>query len=187
MTDWISELRDSISREHSGRPAIATLSTVRMTPDGPHADARSVVVRKLMNDGTLLITSDGRSEKSGQIRANPSATAVFWFPSLRKQFVVDGKVLIIGPADEKPIRLQAWRDLSNSTRAMFHWPASGSARNEMDLFCEAIDADAAMPDSFEVLLLEPEKVDILDLNPFPHSRLRWSFVRREWSGLQINP
>jgi pyridoxamine 5'-phosphate oxidase len=189
MPNWIEELKRVIAQEGSGKPIIVTLATVRVGGVQPGSDARSVVVRQVLEDGTLLITSDARSQKNAQLRANPSATAVFWFRSQRWQFIIDGEVKILraGDPDTAAQRQAAWRDLSGSSRALFLWPPPGEERREEAVFEKSVSAEAAVPPTFEVLLLQPARVETLDLNPHPHLRVRWDNRGGAWESLVVNP
>ena len=53
-------------------------------------------------------------------------------------------------------------------------------------FPKAIPASDPPPASFEVIVLTPQVVEHLDLNPHPHRRRRWS---REagWAAEELNP
>jgi PPOX class probable FMN-dependent enzyme len=184
MVHWREDLVAFIHAELGAKPAIATLATV----DGANADARSVVVRQVLGDGTLQIVSDARSQKNHQLKQNPSAAAVFWFSGMRKQYRIAGTVKILGEKDDSnPSRLAAWHDLSDSARALFFWPPPGETRRVSDEFPQFIPLETAMPASFEVLMLAPHSAEILDLNRHPHMRVRWKLLDKVWRVEALNP
>jgi pyridoxamine 5'-phosphate oxidase len=76
--------------------------------------------------------------------------------------------------------------LSDSTRATFFWPHPGQPLNPDELFPDAIGPAAGPPATFEVLIIRPDQVEHLDLNPHPHRRRRW---RRQtnWELENLNP
>lgn len=187
MTHWISELKKNLAGEFEKRPVVATLATIGTASATHRADARSIVIRDLLDDGTIIITSDACSEKNAQLRSNPSATVVLWLPALRWQCIVDAQASILGHESTAGIRLDQWRKLSDSTRAMFAWPAPGEAFDSSAVFAEAIAADANPPESFEVLVLKPIAVETLNVRAHPHRRIIWSRTVDEWTSRVVNP
>ncbi len=187
MASWTKTLAELVVGEFKAKPAVVTLATVGIISGKASANVRSVVVRQVMDDGTLLITSDARSDKNVQLRENPSASAVFWFPSQRKQVVVNGEIHILDALDSTGVRDRAWRESSDTSRALFFWPPCGKTRKDEDFFCSAIKEDAAIPESFEVLLLKPACVEALDVSAWPHVRIRWERKASVWQATAVNP
>jgi pyridoxine/pyridoxamine 5'-phosphate oxidase len=187
MSNWIDELKNNIAGEYERRPAVVTLATVNQTPSGPNADARSVVVRDLRDDGTVIITSDSRSEKNAQLRLNPSATAVFWLASQRWQCIVTGEMLILDHLSNDQRRIELWQRLSDATRAMFTWPAPGERFDATGDFTRQLDSGTLPPDAFELLLLKPLAVETLDVRAHPHRRVVWKRAGDQWESNVVNP
>ncbi len=184
-----------MNREFAGRPRLATLATVDVA-GAPRA--RTVVCRRLDEDGMAWITSDARSEKNSQLREDARAELVFWLPEARRQARLAGSVVIFDAADATGNRAGLWRELSNATRATFLWPAPGAQKAIDDSSGagsaakrlptpESLPADAAPPKAFEVLVLVPTRVDLLDLNPRPHARRVWRKTAGGWVERAINP
>jgi pyridoxamine 5'-phosphate oxidase len=185
MNTWRDELVADIHTELGVKPAIAALGTVnRNTPD-----ARCVVIRQVLGDGTLQIVSDARSEKNKQLRLNDAAVAVFWFSRLRKQYRIWGQITALGAEQELDLRrIAAWGELSDSSRALFYWPTAGEPRLDSDSFPKLIAQDIAIPENFEVLLLAPNRVETLELNPHPHLRKKWTLeASLIWRCVVVNP
>src|SRR5689334_16169437 len=122
MIEWHSMLSQSLQAEYGPRPNVGTLATV---DPGGMPRARAVVCRRLAEDGSAYITSDARSGKSQEARANPHAELVFWLPSRREQFRLWGEVERIGPGSSDPELAEAWIQLPAVTRATFFWPQPG--------------------------------------------------------------
>ena len=179
MPDWLDSLRSDLDRAPG--PRVATLATV----DGTTAEARSVVVRHIADDGSLAFTSDGRSDKNRQLRANPSATLVFWLPLAKRQFRLAGHVTIVPPDD--PRRPTQWARMTDGARSMFLWPPPGDPRDDAIDFASAVPAETPVPPSFEVLVFTPARVELLDLTSTPHRRTRWLPSSEGWAGQTINP
>lgn len=173
-------LRTDLDRDHGGR--VATLATV----EGTTPDARSVVVRGLGDDRTVTFTSDGRSGKNAQLRANPAATILFWVSKVKRQYRLGGTVAILPTTD--PRRQQQWSALGDAARALFAWPPPGQPRDDAARFPPTVPATDPMPASFEVLVLTPARVETLDLGQTPHLRQRWSRTGGfGWSCVTVNP
>jgi pyridoxamine 5'-phosphate oxidase len=164
---WLQLVRAAAASE-PGRPTIIALATVDAAGD---PQVRSVVCRRIDDEGQLWITSDARSAKHDQLARDPRAAAVAWFPATREQFRFNGTIEIIGSRSNEPARAELWRELPPATRATFYWPAPGQPRAPLDQFVETADA-AESPASFEILVLQPDRVEHLLLAAHPHRRQR---------------
>jgi len=112
---------------------------------------------------------------------------VFWLPTLKEQYRVAGVVSVLTSTDDDPRRLTLWRALSDATRAMFFWPPPGRPREaDPSAFPEAVGPEVEPPEDFELLLIDPERVEHLDLKPSPHRRRRWH-AEGEWEEEELNP
>ncbi len=184
MSEWIGRLRKALDAEYGDRPRVGVIATVDRH-GAPHA--RSVVCRRIEDDGSLWIASDARSGKNMHVRHESRAELAFWLPGLRQQYRVAGVVSVLCATDDDPRRPELWRELSDSARALFAWPPTGRPREEPpDAFPRAVPAEVEPPDEFEVLVIDPERVDHLDLNGHPHRRRRW-YGDGEWVEEEINP
>lgn len=177
MSDWVAEMKAALDAEYGAKPRIAALATV---DEGGRPRVRSVVCRRVEEDGSLWVASDARSDKNEQIRARPFGEMVFWLSTRREQFRVAGEMEVVRGDDLR--RIPAWRDLSDSARALFLWeppgmPIIGTGGDNP----ERVPADAAIPESFELLILHPDRAEHLDLKPHPHHRRRW----REANGWEV--
>jgi pyridoxamine 5'-phosphate oxidase len=177
---WVTSLK---SAADAGKgPLVATLATVS---EAATPEARSVVVRHVGDDGTLTFTSDARSTKDGQMLARPRVVLVFWLPESRLQFRVAGSARL--RSADSVERLEAWKKMSDSARAVFAWPPPGLRRGEDGAFPARIGADAAPLGSFDVWVVSPDSVDALDLRQHPHLRQRWNVADGHWSAETVNP
>jgi pyridoxamine 5'-phosphate oxidase len=185
MTPLVTQLlKDALDLEWPHAPPVATLATV-----DAHCRprARSVIVRNITDDGNLWIASDARSEKNQHLRTTPDAELVFWLPTTRQQFRLLCEAQVIGKDTADPRRQQAWINLTDATRALFVWPTPGKPRSDCDVdFVRAVSALAPIPDSFELLVLEPDELDHLQLNPHPHRRTRYR-LENAWQPEELNP
>ena len=186
MIDWLDALRTDLDAELGHAPRVAALATVAGTGDAPTAEARSVVVRDLGDDGSLTFTSDARSDKNAQLRANPSATLLFWLAKANRQYRLAGTVAILSLDD--PRRQRQWARMSGGARALFLWPPPGEPRTDGAAFPPKVPAETPVPPSFEVLVLTPARVETLDLGQTPHLRQRWTPAGGlGWARVVVNP
>lgn len=179
---WLEPFRAAEAHD-VGRPLIVALATVDEAGD---PQVRSVVCRRVDDDGALWIASDARSAKHWQLTRHPRAAAVAWFATTREQFRFTGLIEVLGPSSNSPARADLWRALSPETRGTFLWPDPGEPRTAPDdAFARASDA-VGPPNSFEILLLRPTAVDRLVLTSHPHHRWLWTLAR-EWNVQELNP
>jgi PPOX class probable FMN-dependent enzyme len=180
---WIAPLRQALAAEFTSGPVIATLATVDR--DG-HARARCIVVRRVNDDGTMLMVTDGRSGKACQARHHSQVELVFWLPKARLQFRVKAAARFIAACDGDPLLAEMWQALSDETRATFFWPPPGRTREPDSNFSRGVSADVEPPVDFEVVVFEVESVDRLDVGCFPHIRTHW-VADGVWREQALNP
>lgn len=178
---WITELRQALRDEFDDAPWVVTLATI--DADGS-PDARSVICRRVDDEGTLWVASDARSRKNAQLRERQGAAMVFWLPTLRVQIRVRGGCDVLPSADPQAVPL--WHDLTDASRALFLWPAPGEPRKQEDVFPQGAPATAPVPPTFEVIRLWPRLVERLDLAVRPHRRRRWR-ADEGWREVELNP
>jgi pyridoxamine 5'-phosphate oxidase len=182
--EWLIEFRRSAGELSSAKPLVATLATVDA---GGSPRARSVVLRHVGGDGSLWFVSDARSDKNAQLAESNEAEIVVWLPEAREQFRFFGTVDRLGAAATGGMRLEIWRQLSDTSRALFFWPAPGTPRTQEDAaFAPTVDAATAPPGTFETLFLEPTQVEHLRLLTHPHQRRRWR-IENGWEREELNP
>ena len=180
MTDPLAGLAAALDEECGPRPRVAVMATVDAAG---RPRARNVVCRRV-GAGGIWVASDARSAKNAEVRANPAVELAFWLAGRREQFRVAGRVEFLAGTD----RRAAWEGLSDAARALFRWPAPGAPRVDgPDAFPAAVPPDGPIPESFEVLALMPEAVEILDLKPHPHRRRRFRRAGAEWAVEEVNP
>ena len=183
---WLLPLQTALDAEFGARPRIAALASVDEA-GGPQV--RHVVIRRVEQVGRIWIASDARSEKNHQLRQTPRAALSLWLPTLREQYRLSGPVQVIGPADNDTRRLALWTNMSDAAQGLFAWPPPGTPRDPADDeggYPAAFPVGATPPDAFELLLIDPDIVEHLDLNPHPHARHRWE-ADDGWNRRLLNP
>lgn len=177
------------AHDRAGLEAYMQLATVR--PDGTPAN-RTVVFRGFLEPDRLLCAADARSEKMDQLDGNPAVELCWYFPRSREQFRIRGTATVIeaGHPDAEMLvaRDTVWLGLSGSVRVQFAWPEPGSDRADASRFDIPAPAKASPPPEFCLVVVEPARVDHLELRPFPHER---RIYQRDgsgnWTGTAVNP
>jgi PPOX class probable FMN-dependent enzyme len=183
MLSWLNELRTALNDEFGDKPKVMILATVDRS-GAPHA--RSLICRRIDEEGRLFAATDSRSEKSSQLQGDRRAELVFWMPTLRMQFRISGETKVIAFPQDEPLRKEIWREMSDESRSLFFWPTPGVAADTDDAFAEAVSADVPPPRAFEILIIEPKQVDRLALDAHPHRRRLWR-IDTNWTGVDVNP
>jgi PPOX class probable FMN-dependent enzyme len=182
--EWLVELSAAMGAVQRNVPLIATLATVDWQG---RPRARSVVCRRLADDGSVWIASHARSEKNEHARESKLAELVIWLAQPREQFRLFGEVGVLDAEDQTGGRLDLWQDLTDASRALFYWPTPGKPLEPNPAaFPPGMPADKAPPEAFEVLVLRPTQVERLQLRPHPHARTRWR-AERAWTAEALNP
>ena len=180
---WLAELREAKETVHG--PTLVYLATLGKN-GSPRV--RTLVVRGVEEDGSLLSCSDARSDKDDQLKSDPRAEGVLWFEEPKVQFRLRGECRVVSVGDDDDaLRERVWKKLKDSGRMLFAWPEPGGPRADDSQFVEGVGEDAAVPDNFEVLRLSAAEVDRLDLSQTPHRRTIWTPDGGEWSGREVNP
>lgn len=186
MAEWIDVLSKSLADEYgTDKPRVCTMATV---DKNGHPRARSVVCRRISPDGSIWIVSDGRSEKSEQLKATPQCELVFWLPTSREQFRVQGSVKVLDERSKEAVRVELWKELTDQSRALFFWPSPGAKRLDApETFKESVESATPPPAHFEVLVVRPRRVEQLQLAGHPHRRRRWMLAGNWSAAAEVNP
>jgi PPOX class probable FMN-dependent enzyme len=166
------------------------LATIRQ--DGRPAN-RTVLFRGfLLDTHRLTFVVDRRSAKVEDVTRLPWAEACWYFPATHEQFRIGGATSLVGAAEADPalreVRGECWRELSDSARLSFAWPAPGEPRNARSPFPTDVPDRASPLPQFCLLVLDPREVDHLEINGNPQNR--WNYRCDDlgrWSAVEVNP
>jgi PPOX class probable FMN-dependent enzyme len=191
LAPWRSPLARALHRNRSDVTSrYPQLATVR--PNGRPAN-RTVVFRDFLADSNcLLFITDGRSDKIAQLASNRQAELCWYFTKTREQFRIGGTIDIVSAEDANAepgaIRHDLWERLSEKSKQQFVWPPPGHPRvAEGYDFVEDLD-EWAPPDTFAVLIFDPDAVDHLELKGTPQNRYQyWQLDNSDWDSQAINP
>ncbi|MDY6936070.1 MAG: Npun_F5749 family FMN-dependent PPOX-type flavoprotein [Cyanobacteriota bacterium] len=191
VAPWRGDLAGALHRNRR-LPYARYLQLATIGADGRPAN-RTVVFRGFEeNSDRLQIITDARSQKVGQITENAWGEACWYFPKTREQFRLSGRSILVGAdcteAFLQRARRTAWEKLSDRAREGFAWPQPGQPRAGLEAF-EVATPDPSEPlPQFCLLLLDPDRVDLLQLRSHPHDRRL--YLRQEdgtWLVREVNP
>lgn len=191
IAPWRSHLAGALHRNRSlVYSRYLQLATVRV--DGRPAN-RTVVFRGFLEDrDQLKFVTDARSEKVEQIGDQPWGEVCWYFPNTREQFRILGQLTLVGANHPDPelqkARQMSWQELSDAARLQFAWPHPGELRADAEAFQPSLPDPIQPLSDFCLLLLEPLRVDHLELRGEPQNR--WLYEVDEsgnWSMKGINP
>ncbi|MGK7923260.1 MAG: Npun_F5749 family FMN-dependent PPOX-type flavoprotein [Trichodesmium sp.] len=191
LAPWRSLLAKSL---HRNRSLVYSryLQLATVTDEGKPAN-RTIVFRGFVeNTNQLKFITDSRSQKVEEIEKTPWGEICWYFPKTREQFRLTGKLTIIQANHPHPKIAQArqttWQEISDNARQQFTWPNPGDKRIEVSGF-ELPPPNLENPlSNFCLLLLDPTKVDLLELRGEPQNR--WFYQKdnhQHWSIQAINP
>uniref|UniRef100_A0A0D9VNN1 pyridoxal 5'-phosphate synthase n=1 Tax=Leersia perrieri TaxID=77586 RepID=A0A0D9VNN1_9ORYZ len=157
---------------------------------------RTVVFRGFQeHSDKIQINTDARSSKIGEIRNCPFGEICWYFTDTWEQFRIGGLIEVIDGSSPDPVKLQlresAWFGSSVKSRLQYLGPCPGLPIPDDDLVKDAhLDPSAGPVDAFCLLVLDPEKVDYLNLK----SNQRLMFTRNQkgdesnnWMAEKISP
>lgn len=179
---WRCALDDAIARNrrdaHNRYLQLATI-------DDGYPATRYVVFRGFLEDGSLTLVTDARSEKVRQVARHPGVEVCWYFTRSREQFRIRGLLEFVdGKAPRASLRASVWSRLSEAAREQFFWPTPGA---ELDQGSAPERDGEGIPESFLLGTLTPERVDHLRLSPTPQQRIVSTVVDGKWRAVPVNP
>lgn len=150
---------------------------------------RTVILRRVTDEGTLIFFTDTRSEKAGHLAKDDRMEIHAWWTKGRVQFRLRGRATI-SSEDEDPVRQELWMDLHEEDLERFFGPAPGSPRGADQERTTVKPSEAEVDeiaDTFAIVRLVPEQVDVLYLNPGGHVREHFWRQNEGWSSRSVQP
>lgn len=178
MIDWISPLRQMLTNEYADSPPLCWMATV--DPLG-QPTVRTMVLRELRpTDGALIFTSDRRTHKDDHLRANPATEIAFWLAHNARQIRISGDAMVLDAENDEYLRQEWWQRISDASRALHVYHRNHTAGPDAPPQPAQVDEDTPMPTTFELIVLNPRNVEILDLSHMPHERTHYELVAGQW-------
>lgn len=188
IAKWRSPLQRALQKNRS-QPFSKYIQLATVTKEGNPSN-RTVVFRGFLENSNIIqIITDTRSEKYSHLQNNPIGEICWYFSKTREQFRIRGKIDLITESSEnldlRKARQQAWEKLSNNGKEQFYWHPPGERKKEMPIV--KIDEENPPP-NFCLLLLNPDKVDHLELRGNPQNRYLYILdAENQWQWQEINP
>jgi PPOX class probable FMN-dependent enzyme len=193
MADYLAPWRKQLQRAlHRNRSQIFSryfqLATIS---ERGYPTNRTVVFRGFLNESnSIKIVTDTRSQKFAHLQNNPQAEICWYFSKTREQFRIRGKIDLVTQADENlnKLREEAWQKLSKNAKEQFLWPHPGKpVTDNLPPVASSFSEEKPVA-NFCLLLLNPQRVDHLELKSNPHNRCLYSLnSENQWLIDQVNP
>jgi general stress protein 26 len=166
--------RSVVDRKHPFRYLVFSSSA-------KNASSRYVVLRGIDSKGRLMIYTDGRSRKVEEIRKNNQVQLLFFHPRKKVQVIISGLASL---ADDSKTDGE-WESVQGYARKSYTTakaPGTPVIKPE-----DAFDWDDELQSKyFRVILVDPFKVEILQLDGQEHLRAIYN-KETEWKGSWVVP
>lgn len=195
MSDFLAPWRSHISHalhRNRAKPYSKYVQLATINPEGLPTN-RTVVFRGFLEPtNQLQFIIDTRSEKFIHIQQKPWGEICWYFTKTREQFRLAGNLILVTSQEENSELLKArrimWQNISDSARLQFAWANPGSIRESTPEAFDPKPLSETQPlDNFCLLLLEPQKVDHLELRGDPQNRYLYTLSDNDWDVKEINP
>ncbi|WP_094968245.1 pyridoxamine 5'-phosphate oxidase family protein [Winogradskyella aurantia] len=141
---------------------------------------RTVVLRKMTTDLSLIVYTDTRSQKVMDIKNNPEVSALFYHPKKLMQITIIGEAQFV---TDKQVVQQHWSSISNTSRRDYITTlAPGTSIKQPD----AVDYNA-QDYNFTVLQIVPNRIEYLQLKRPNHLRIAYTKKNTSWKGQFMVP
>lgn len=192
IAPWRPVLARALHRNRS-QPQARYCQLATVSESGFPAN-RTVVFRGFVDpDNQLKIVTDARSRKVAQIQHQPWGEICWYFSKTREQFRLAGELVVVDKEHSNTSlqkeRQLAWQNLSDAARVQFTYPAPGKPRNkDPQAFLSPSPENNQPLANFCLLLLNPKRVEHLQLRSEPHSLCLYCLDNAQsWSAQELNP
>ena len=105
MLSIVQKVRDLLATEFGQSPQTCALATAdyKGTPS-----VRTMVLRELAEDGSLLFVSDRRTHKDDHLRDRPACEVLFWLPKQNVQIRVVASAIVLDAENDVGLRESWW-------------------------------------------------------------------------------
>ena len=140
---------------------------------------RTVVFRGWLDNTSMLIYTDTRSEKFKDLEFNNNVEILWLFLKSKSQYRFKGKAFKIENNSNY------WNCLPDRSKDTWFWPNPGEEINEENLNLSPPDK-LLKPKNFTVFQLQMQSVDLLSLDKPVHKRFIWE-EKNNWDCKEIYP
>ena len=195
MTSWRDLLAKALKKNRVVGPQCRYFQLATVSSDG-RPQVRTVVHRGFAsaNEDALLVISDVRARKIGELANNSAASVAWYFAKTREQFRIDATATVVrhDSADAALLaeRQTVWNTLSDAAREQFWWPEPRAPLADEDENVNAVPKPHhdAIPETFALIVLDAHQVDHLVLSK-PQQRTIHERTDAEagWTSANVNP
>ena len=192
LAPWRSHISHALHRNRA-KPHSKYVQLATVSPEGLPTN-RTIVFRGFLDSTNWLqFIIDTRSEKYTHLQQKPYGEICWYFTKTREQFRIAGNLILVTVRESNPnlkkARKTMWQNISDSARLLFIWANPGEVRDRSPEAFSSEPPPATEPvNNFCLLLLEPKKVDILELRGNPQNRYLYILNSdNTWDITEINP
>ncbi len=106
MLPIVNQIRQALAVEFGDKPMTCSLATADYKGN---PSVRTMVLREIADDGSLLFVSDRRTHKDDHIRDRPQCEVLFWLPKANTQIRVVASAVVLDAENDIGMR-EAWWD-----------------------------------------------------------------------------
>ena len=174
---WRQRLKASQSKE--GKLSSNRWIQIANVSNNNEPRVRTVVFRGWLDNSTMLIYTDKRSQKYVDLEINNNIEVLWLFFKTKSQYRFKGKVYELENNDKY------WDKLIDKSKDQWFWPSPGKKIDKKTTRYSLVNT-LAKPNNFSVLKIIINEVDLLKLeNPF-HKRYIWKEIDN-WKCVEVNP
>ena len=174
---WRQKLKASQSRE--GKLTSNRWIQIANVSKNNQPRVRTVVFRGWLDNTTMLIYTDKRSEKYKDLESNKNIEVLWLFFKTKSQYRFKGKVSELEDNDKY------WNNLFDKSKDQWYWPSPGQKIDRGNSIYPRNNT-LSKPNNFSVLKIEIEEVDLLKLEQPFHKRYVWKKIDN-WKCIEVNP
>ena len=173
---WRQKLKASQSKE--GRSVSSRWIQIANVSQNKQPRVRTVVFRGWLDNNTMLIYTDKRSEKFNDLEINNNIEILWVFSKSKSQYRFKGNAFRLNDDENY------WNNLSEKSRIVWFWPCPGKKIDKQNSF--KIPNTKIKPNNFAVLKLIINEVDLLKLENPVHKRYNWKKINK-WELIEVYP
>ena len=140
---------------------------------------RTVVFRGWLDNSTMLIYTDKRSEKFIDLENNNNTEVLWLFFKTKSQYIFKGKVYELEDNDKY------WDNLLERSKDAWFWPSPGKKIDKTNIVNKK-NNELSKPNNFSVLKININEVDLLKLENPVHKRFIWR-KNDNWKCIEVYP
>ena len=140
---------------------------------------RTVVFRGWLDNCTMLIYTDKRSQKYVDLETNNNIEVLWLFFKTKSQYRFKGKIY------ELEDNYKYWDKLFDRSKHQWFWPSPGKKIDKGNTI-SSINNKLSKPNNFSVLKIKIDEVDLLKLEQPLHKRYVWKKIDN-WTCIEVNP